>query len=142
MSGKYEKMKKLIQDIEGVGFECEAGYLSGLVAWQELKKEIEELGAMERLEPRCVDIRPKNHIERMEEEAQELEEKIEKLVVFIEREKIEPKFTDEEQRIKLVLQKEYMINYADILRQRIYCDTLKTNKDPEVENHIELLQRK
>lgn len=142
MSGKYEKMKKLIQDIEGVGFECEAGYLSGLVAWQELKKEIEELGAMERLEPRCVDIRLKNHIERMEVELQELGDKIERLAIFIEREKIEPKFTDEEQRIKLVLQKEYMINYAGILKQRIYYDTLKANKDPEVENHIELLQRK
>lgn len=86
MSGKYEKMKNLIQDIEGIGFECEAGYLSGLVAWQELKKEIEEIGAMERIEPCCVDTRPKNHIERMEEEEQELTVKINKFTAFLDKE--------------------------------------------------------
>lgn len=140
MAGIIERIKNHIQKIEEYDFECEAGNLRGCKDWIELKKEIDK---WEKMELAPVEYpREKNHIEKMEEEAQELEEKIEKLVVFIEREKIEPKFTDEEQRIKLVLQKEYMINYADILRQRIYCDTLKANKDPEVENHIELLQRK
>lgn len=129
MSGKYEKMKKLIQDIDGVGFECEAGYLSGLVAWQELKKEIEKLGAMERLEPRCVDIRPKNHIERMEEEAQELEIKIDKLSTFLSKEMEEKKYTDEHQRQLLAIQRDLMIRYYSVLLERIGIDKFKSKME-------------
>lgn len=131
MSGKYEKMKKLIQDIEGVGFECEAGYLSGLVAWQELKKEIEDLGAMERIEPCCEDTediedtRPKNHIERMEEELQELETKLNNLCAFLEKEMKEPKYTDEYQRQLLAIQKQHMIDYYNVLSLRISNDKMK-----------------
>lgn len=125
MAGKYEKMKKLIQDIEGIGFECEAGYLSGLVAWQELKKEIEELGAMERLEPCCVDIRPKNHIERMEEEEQELTVKIKKLTDFLDKEMEEPKYTNEYQRQLMAIQRQHMIDYYNVLSLRISNDKMK-----------------
>lgn len=73
------KNKKIIQDIEGIGFQCEAGYLSSLVAWQELKREIKELEDIGIVELSRVDTRPKNHIEKMKEEAKELEEKIKKL---------------------------------------------------------------
>lgn len=128
MSSKYEKMKKLIQDIEGVGFECEAGYLSGLVAWQELKKEIEKLEAMERLEPRCVDIRPKNHIERMEEEEKELTVKINKLTAFLDKEMEEKKYTDEYQRQLLAIQRDHMIRYYSVLLERIGIDKKKMEK--------------
>lgn len=71
------------------------------------------------------------HIKRMEVELQELEEKIEKLTVFLEKEKKEPKFTDEEHRTLLKLQKGHMEDYASVLKQRIYYDTLKAHGEIE-----------
>lgn len=71
------------------------------------------------------------HIKRLEVELQELEEKIEKLEVFLAKETKEPKFTDEEQRINLHLQKNYMKNYAEILKCRIHYDTLKAHGEIE-----------
>lgn len=71
------------------------------------------------------------HIERMKVELQELEEKIEKLEIFLEKEEQEPKFTDEIQRILLVNQKECMKSYARILKHRINYDTLKVQKETD-----------
>lgn len=71
------------------------------------------------------------HVKRMEVELQELENKIEKLTVFLEKEKKEPKFTDEEQRALLELQKGHMEDYASVLKQRIYYDTLKSHGEIE-----------
>ena len=71
------------------------------------------------------------HIKRMEVELQELEEKIEKLEIFLKKETKEPKFTDEEQRINLHLQKSYMRKYAEILSCRIHYDTLKAHGEIE-----------
>lgn len=65
------------------------------------------------------------HIERMELELKELNEKIEKGTYFLEKEIKEPKFTDEVQRIKLACQIEYMIAYANILSERIEYDKQK-----------------
>lgn len=60
MMGKIERMKKLIEEIEKCDFECKtAGHLLVCFEWIELKKEIYELEAAEKLEPRCVDTRPK-----------------------------------------------------------------------------------
>lgn len=67
------------------------------------------------------------HIKRMKVELQELEDKIEKLRIFLDKETKEHKFTDEEQRTLLELQKGHMESYASILRQRIYYDTLKAH---------------
>lgn len=127
MSGKFERMKNYIQKIEKCDFECKVKFLEECQDWIELKKEIDELGAMGKIESCCVDTAPKNHIERMEEEAQELEVKIKKLEVFLEKEKEEPKYTDDIQRILLENQKEYMKNYARILKHRIFYDTKKQN---------------
>lgn len=125
MAGKYERMKKLIEHIEKCDFECEAGYLRGCQDWIELKKEIEELGAMERIEPCCVDTRPKNHIERMEEEEQELTIKINKLTAFLDKEMEEQKYTDEYQRQLMAIQRQYMIDYYNVLLLRINKDKMK-----------------
>lgn len=65
------------------------------------------------------------HIKRMELELKELEDKIEKLSIFLEKEKIEPKFTDEIQRVLLENQKDHMKSYARILKHRIFYDTKK-----------------
>lgn len=127
--GKIEKMKKLIECIEKYDFECEAGNLRGCQEWIDLKKEVNDLSAGVMIS--CVDTTPKNHIERMEDELQELEGKIEKLEFFLEKETEEPKFTDEEQRINLHLQKSYMRKYAEILSCRIHYDTLKTHGEIE-----------
>jgi hypothetical protein len=65
------------------------------------------------------------HIERMELELKELNEKIEKGCKFLEKEIEKPNFTDEIQRIKLACQIEYMSNYASILKERIEYDKAK-----------------
>lgn len=65
------------------------------------------------------------HIERMELELEELNEKIKKATKFVENEIKNPNFTDEVQRIKLSCQIEYMLNYALILRERIKYDKQK-----------------
>ena len=65
------------------------------------------------------------HIERMEIELRELNEKIEKGTVFLEREIKEHKFTDEIQRIKLACQIEHMTAYANVLSERIKYDKKK-----------------
>ena len=68
------------------------------------------------------------HIERMKVELKELEDKIEKLDSFLEKEKVNPKLTDEIQRILLENQKENMKSYARILKHRINYDILKQEK--------------
>ena len=68
------------------------------------------------------------HIERMKTELKELSEKIEKLVAFLGKELVEPKFTDETQRTSLRCQLEYMKNYQRILEERIKYDSLKIQK--------------
>lgn len=65
------------------------------------------------------------HIERMEMELKELNEKIEKGTVFLEKEIKEPKFTDEIQRVKLACQIEHMTAYANVLLERIKYDKNK-----------------
>lgn len=71
------------------------------------------------------------HIERMELELKELNEKIKKGTEFIEKEIQNPKFTDEAQRIRLAIQMEYMLNYASVLNERIEYDKLKENNSYE-----------
>lgn len=71
------------------------------------------------------------HIKRMEVELQELENKIEKLTVFLEKENEKPKYTDDIQRILLENQKEHMKSYARILKHRIHYDTLKAHGEIE-----------
>lgn len=65
------------------------------------------------------------HIKRMENELEELEEKIKNAKEFLEKEFIEPKFTDEAQRQSLAIQVCYMIDYSEILRGRIRYDKNK-----------------
>lgn len=127
MVGRRERMKELINKIEKYNFECEAGYLRGCQEWIDLKKEIGELEVMEKLEP-CENAKPKNHIERMEEEAQELEEKIKKLEVFLSKEMEEKKYTDEYQRQLLAIQRDHMIRYYSVLLERIGIDKKKMEK--------------
>lgn len=119
MAGKCERMKELIDKIEKYDFECKAGFLEECEEWIELKKEVNNLET----EP-AKDV---NYIERMEFELQELEEKIEKLTVFLEKENEKPKYTDDIQRILLENQKEHMKSYARILKHRIHYDTLKAH---------------
>ena len=64
----------------------------------------------------------------MEEEAQELEEKIKKLEVFLSKEMEEKKYTDEYQRQLLAIQKDRMIGYYCVLLERIYVDKKKMEK--------------
>lgn len=71
------------------------------------------------------------HIERMELELKELNEKIKKGTEFIEKEIQNPKFTDEAQRIRLAIQMEYMLNYASVLNERIEYDKTKENNSCE-----------
>lgn len=67
------------------------------------------------------------HIEKMELELKELDEKIQKGREFLEKEIQNPKFTDEVQRIRLAIQMEYMLNYACVLNERIEYDKSKEN---------------
>lgn len=69
------------------------------------------------------------HIERMEVELKELVEKRDKLVVFLEKETEQPKFTDEIQRRFLALQNEHMESYIKILKARIEYDKIKAKKE-------------
>ncbi len=62
------------------------------------------------------------HIERMELELKELNEKIEKATKFLEEEIENPNKTNEIQRIKLACQIEHMISYAYTLKERIDYD--------------------
>ena len=126
MAGKIERMKELIDKIEKYDFECKAGFIEECEEWIELKKEIGEWEAMEN-KP-CVDARPKNHIERMEEEAEELKIKIDKLIAFLEKEMEEKKYTDEYQRQLLAIQSRDMIGYYNTLLVRIDNDKKKLEK--------------
>lgn len=126
MTGKIEKIEKLIEEIEKYGFKNILGDLRFCSDWRELKKEINELKAIGMVP--CEDTRPKNHIERMKEEAQELEEKIKKLEVFLSKEMEEKKYTDEYQRQLLAIQKEHMIRYYSVLLERIGIDKKKMEK--------------
>lgn len=125
--GKFEKMEKLIECIEKCDFECEAGNLRGCQEWVDLKKEVNDLLANGMTN--CEDTRPKNHIERMEEEAADLKIKTDKLIAFLEMEMIEPKFTDEYQRQLLAIQKSNMIDYYNTLLARIDNDKKKLEKN-------------
>lgn len=71
------------------------------------------------------------HIEKMELELKELNEKIEKNLKFLDKEIQNPKFTDEAQRIRLAIQMEYMLNYASVLNERIEYDKTKENDSYE-----------
>lgn len=64
----------------------------------------------------------KPHIKRMEEELRDLEERIEKLDSFLEKEINEPKLTTEAQRLRMAVQLNYMDNYRSILECRIEKD--------------------
>lgn len=69
------------------------------------------------------------HIKRMEVELQELENKIEKLTVFLEKQNEKPKYTDDIQRILLENQKEHMKSYARISQHRIHYDTSQAHRE-------------
>lgn len=64
----------------------------------------------------------------MEEEVDELQVKIKKLGLFLEKEEEEPKFTDEYQRQLLAIQRDYMIRYYSVLLERIGIDKKKMEK--------------
>lgn len=66
-----------------------------------------------------------NHIERMELELEELSEKIEKGQQFLDKEKVNPKFTDETQIFFLSEQLIHMVGYREALRDRIKYDSKK-----------------
>ena len=120
MIGKFEKIKKIIEGIEKYDFRSILGDLKVCSAWLELKKEIYELEAIGMVP--CENTRPKNHIERMEEEAQELVVKIKKIEVFLSKEMEEKKYTDEYQRQLLAIQRSHMIDYYNTLLARINND--------------------
>lgn len=65
------------------------------------------------------------HIERMQIELEELQEKIMKANEFVKKEIEQPKFTDEKQRIALCCQISYMSCYATVLQERIDYDKKK-----------------
>lgn len=71
------------------------------------------------------------HIEKMELELKELNEKIEKNLKFLDKEIQDPKITDEVQRIRLAIQMEYMLHYASVLNERIEYDKTKENDSYE-----------
>lgn len=63
-----------------------------------------------------------NHIERMELELSDLNEKIEKADLFLTKEIDEPNKLNDAQKIMLGIQISYMIDYASILKERINYD--------------------
>lgn len=65
------------------------------------------------------------HIERMELELKELNERIGKGTEFLDKEIEKPNFTDETQRIMLACQIKYMEDYALVLKERIEYDKQK-----------------
>lgn len=65
------------------------------------------------------------HIERMKVELKELQEKIGKLENFLNKEREQKQFTNEDQRFLLGMQLTYMQRYKDILEARIEYDTKK-----------------
>lgn len=65
------------------------------------------------------------HIERMEKEFEELNDKIVKGQEFLDKENKEPKFTDEIQRFFLSEQLNHMLGYREVLRDRIKYDKSK-----------------
>lgn len=69
------------------------------------------------------------HIHRMEQELEELIEKIGKISNFLKKVDEKQITIDEIQEILLVNQKEHMKSYARILKHRIQYDTLKAQKD-------------
>lgn len=70
-----------------------------------------------------------NHIERMDLELEELNDKIVKGQDFLDKEKKEPKFTDETQRFFLSEQLICMVGYRETLRDRIKYDLSKQHKE-------------
>lgn len=71
------------------------------------------------------------HIERMEEERNQLHDKIESACKFLDGEMENPKFTDEPQRMALWVQINYMMNYKEVLEGRIGYDKLKNKAELE-----------
>lgn len=67
----------------------------------------------------------KSHIDRMNDEFDELNDKITKAMEFLGNETKSPKFTDDIQRSFLEQQIEYMVGYREILRDRIEYDSKK-----------------
>lgn len=66
-----------------------------------------------------------NHIDRMELELNELVEKRNKALYFLEKEEEFAKFTDCNQRELLSKQLDYMLNYINVLKDRIEYDKKK-----------------
>ena len=64
----------------------------------------------------------KTHIERMEDELQALEIKLDNLCTFLEKEMEEPQYTNEYQRQLLAIQMSHMIGYYNTLLARIDND--------------------
>lgn len=92
------------------------------IMWLEkdVEKQLDELEALE-IVP-CENTTPKNHIEKMEEELQALETKLDNLCAFLEKEMEEKKYTNEYQRQLLAIQKSHMIGYYNTLLARINND--------------------
>lgn len=70
-----------------------------------------------------------NHIERMDLELEELNDKIVKGQQFLDKEYENPKFTDEVQRYSLEEQLKHMRGYRENLKGRISYDFLKQHKE-------------
>lgn len=69
------------------------------------------------------------HIERMEQELEELKEKASKLSDFLDSEIENKKFTDVNQRIYMCIQLSHMNSYIDILELRIEYDKEKMESE-------------
>lgn len=87
---------------------------------KDVEKQLDELETVE-IVP-CENTTPKTHIEKMEEELQALETKLDNLYAFLEKEMEEKKYTNEYQRQLLAIQKSHMIGYYNTLLARIDND--------------------
>lgn len=79
----------------------------------------------------CLDV---NYIGTMKNELKELESNIGDLEKFLEKEEIEQKFTNSEQRKRIIKQLNYMYGYRDMLEYRIKND--KTVEDVQEHNRF------
>lgn len=83
-------------------------------------KQLDELEAVGIIP--CENTISKTHIERMEDELQALETKLDNLCTFLEKEMEEPQYTNEYQRQLLAIQMSHMIGYYNTLLARIDND--------------------
>ncbi|MGL5440401.1 MAG: crAss001_48 related protein [Filifactoraceae bacterium] len=141
-------MTKEIKNFEGIdiGIKGESMIISGTVQMdgtyhpaQITKIELENMCdslLINELEARGYTLKKEsklNHIERMELELEELNDKIVKGQQFLDKEYENHKFTDEVQRFSLEEQLKHMRGYREYLKGRISYDFLKQHKNDRKE---------